>query len=129
MDPMDLDKILSMHPFYKGDWAYEESMHSEGSDVGYSSYDFKQSDKFFNDKNKEHGAKRHGFKLLNSVNNSRSLYGGGTGIGKQRNNSIKIVFGSNMHQRFDQMPVVRKLTSHNPDIVIFLGTASIKKNP
>merc|ERR1719242_1246870 len=35
--------------------------------------------------------------------------------------TVRIVFGSNIQQRFDRMPVVRSLTESSPDVVMFLG--------
>eukprot|EP01084_Bolivina_argentea_P213119 362077_1 len=58
---------------------------------------------------------------MTMLNNSPNLFGGGIGIGRIRNNCVKIVFGSNIQQRYNNIPTLRSLTTYNPHVVMFLG--------
>lgn len=106
MDPLDFDIIDSEND--------DESLNGnktdnklginteEGSDVEFSSYDFNHNNNKLidtDDEQKEDEKEK-----------------------KSASNHIKIVFGSNIHQRYNNMPTLRSLTSQNPDIVLFLGS-------
>jgi len=107
----------------------------EGSDVGYSSHDFNRSEKCGDSRKSRQsgsGNGRRGSRMRmrlslesmfrdkwSSLRNSDSE----TDTDAQRadNSAVRVVFGSNIHQRFDAMPAVRALTTNNPDIVVFVG--------
>ena len=115
MDPLDFDLINNGNA-EDDDYTTDNKLcdgktkilnNNEGSDIEFSSYDFNNKDKL--DNNTENETETDDNKEMKNDNDHN------------KDSSIKIVFGSNIHQRYNRMPVVRSLTKNNPDIVIFLG--------